>query len=87
MKQYEAVIETLRIAHGIPRLHLHPYVVLYKTARKSFAFVQDCGLWRNIEVSWRIEVSWHKMQLIQIQSRCRNSIILIIRDFCCISVR
>lgn len=103
MKQYEAVIETLKRLDGcatfgqlnqevfkiedctwIPRLHLHPYVVLCKTARKSFAFVRDYGLWRNIEASWRIGGLWHKMLRIRILSRCRNSIIPIIRDFCCI---
>ena len=105
MKQYEAVIETLKRLGGCAtfgQLNQEVFKIedctwntktpfasirrIDKTARKSFVFVRDYGLWRNIEAAWRVGVSWHKMQPIRILSRCRNSIIPIIRDFCCISV-
>lgn len=80
MKQYEAVIETLKRLGGCAtfgQLNQEVFKIedctwntktpfasirrIGKTARKSFAFVRDYGLWRNIEASWRIGGLWHKM--------------------------
>lgn len=105
MKQYEAVIETLKRLGGCAtfgQLNQEVFKIEDCTWNTKTPFasirriVQDRkeifrirpGLWalEEYKVSWRIGGLWHKMQLIQIQSRCRNSIIPIIRDFCCISV-
>lgn len=105
MKQYEAVIETLKRLGGCAtfgQLNQEVFKIEDCTWNTKTPFasirriVQDRkeifrirpGLWALEEYRSLLAdgVSWHKMQPIRIQSRCRNSIIPIIRDFCCISV-
>ena len=105
MKQYEAVIETLKRLGGCATFgQLNQEVFKIKdciwNTKTPFAsirrIVQDRkeifrirpGLWalEEYRTFWQLEVSWRRMRLILILSRYRNSIIPIIRDFCCISV-